>query len=515
YNDYNIESGPKHESSMVLLKRLLNEAAPIHAVGIQGHWKSGQVPFDDIEKAIVDYASLGLKVSITELDVTIRGQSGGQLGGSVGRRRYPTTAPPSLDELNAQAEDYARLFAIFKKHEDVIERVTFWGLNDRRTWRWGQHPLLLDASNNPKPAYAAIVNATLPDNADDRVSPLEQIRVNDGGQGPNSATATPLKWSASGVLVRPISDESHTIVSVKDPTIVRHEGLWHIYATAYSTSARTWSMVYLNFKEWDDAPNAKLTHIDINPKLRGYHCAPHLFYFTPHEKWYLIFQSQHPQYCTADDISKPETWSAPQNFFESMPPGTPRLPIDYHIICDATHAYLFFTGDDGNFYRCRTKIGDFPNGMSAPEIAIKDNRNDLFEGSMTYKVKGTETYLTIIEAMSPARYYRAWTSNDLNGEWTPLPGADSWDTPFAGIKNVTFDDGVQPWTRDISHGELIRDNVTETPTIDVGNLQFLFQGRDPDDGGPYHLLPYRLGLLRLDESSEFPPPIGDVDVGAN
>lgn len=153
YNDYNIESGPKHASSMVLLKRLLDDGAPIDAVGIQGHWRSGRVPFEDIDKAITDYASLGLKVSITELDVTIRGESGGQFGS----RRFRGSAPPSLEDLNAQAEDYARLFAIFKKHENVIERITFWGLNDRRTWRWGQHPLLFDANNNPKPAYASIV----------------------------------------------------------------------------------------------------------------------------------------------------------------------------------------------------------------------------------------------------------------------------------------------------------------------------------------------------------------------
>ncbi|MDV6030195.1 MAG: hypothetical protein F9B45_08815 [Phycisphaera sp. RhM] len=154
YNDYNIESGPKHASSMVLLKRLLGQGAPVDAVGIQGHWRSGRVPFEDIEKAITDYASLGLKVSITELDVTIGGESGGQFG----RRRFRSSSPPSVEDLNAQAEDYAKLFAIFKKHEDVIERVTFWGLNDRRTWRWGQHPLLFDANNHPKPAYAAIVN---------------------------------------------------------------------------------------------------------------------------------------------------------------------------------------------------------------------------------------------------------------------------------------------------------------------------------------------------------------------
>jgi hypothetical protein len=314
--------------------------------------------------------------------------------------------------------------------------------------------------------------------------------------------ATPLKWKSSGVLIKPISNESHTIVSVKDPTVVHYDGLWHIYATAYSTSARTWSMVYLNFKDWSDAPNARLTHIDVNPDLRGYHCAPHLFYFTPHKKWYLIFQSQHPQYCTTDDITKPETWTAPQNFFGRMPRSTPRLPIDYHIICDDTHAYLFFTGDDGRFYRSRTKIEDFPNGMSDPEIAIEDNRNNLFEGSMTYKIKGTDTYLTMIEALSPARYYRAWISDDLNGEWTPLEGADSWEKPFAGIKNVTFADGVEPWTRDISHGELLRDNYNETPTIDPDHLRFLYQGRAVDSGGRYELLPYRLGLLTLDHSEE-------------
>jgi GH35 family endo-1,4-beta-xylanase len=36
YNDYNIESGAKHQSSLVLLKRLISDGAPITTVGIQG-----------------------------------------------------------------------------------------------------------------------------------------------------------------------------------------------------------------------------------------------------------------------------------------------------------------------------------------------------------------------------------------------------------------------------------------------------------------------------------------------
>lgn len=165
YNDYNIEAGAKHGSSMVLLKRLIKEGAPIYGVGIQGHWTTGRVPFAEIDKAISDYASLGLKVSISELDLTIRGASGGQLGGGGGRGARRAT-PASPQDLQAQANDYAKLFSIFIKHKDSIDRVTFWGLNDRRSWRAGQNPLIFDSNNLRKPAYVAIVDAMLHPNPD-------------------------------------------------------------------------------------------------------------------------------------------------------------------------------------------------------------------------------------------------------------------------------------------------------------------------------------------------------------
>jgi GH35 family endo-1,4-beta-xylanase len=142
---------------MVLLKRLIGEGAPIYGVGIQGHWNTATVPLAAIDEAISDYASLGLKVSISELDLTIRGASGGQFG-----RGGPRAATPaSPRDFQAQAEAYARLFSIFLKHKDVIDRVTFWGLSDRRTWRFGQNPLIFDSNNLRKPAYVAIVEAML------------------------------------------------------------------------------------------------------------------------------------------------------------------------------------------------------------------------------------------------------------------------------------------------------------------------------------------------------------------
>jgi GH35 family endo-1,4-beta-xylanase len=161
YNDYGIESAPKHNSSVVLLKRLIKDGAPIYGVGIQGHWSTGHVPLAAVDKAISDYVSLGLKVSITELDVTIHGQSGGQFGGRLGRLGGRAVEPASQQDLKAQADDYGRLFSVLIKHKREIERVTFWGLSDRRTWRFGQHPLIFDANNQRKPAYAAIVEALL------------------------------------------------------------------------------------------------------------------------------------------------------------------------------------------------------------------------------------------------------------------------------------------------------------------------------------------------------------------
>ena len=157
YNDYSIEVGPKHASSMLLLKRLIKEGAPIYGVGIQGHWTTSRVPYEAIDQAISDYASLGLKVSISELDVTIRGAAGGQLGAGGFNRRTATPATPQ--DLHAQADAYAKIFSIFQKHKDVVERVTFWGLSDRRSWRSGQNPLIFDANNQRKLAYNAIVDA--------------------------------------------------------------------------------------------------------------------------------------------------------------------------------------------------------------------------------------------------------------------------------------------------------------------------------------------------------------------
>jgi hypothetical protein len=324
----------------------------------------------------------------------------------------------------------------------------------------------------------------------------------------------PLKWVSTAPLVVPQHDDTHFLFSVKDPTVAFIDGTWEIYATANMVmgpqaaplvqpgAARparggTFNMVHLSFKEWKDAPQAKLFYMD-NAGFTGYKCAPELFYFAPHKKWYLTFQTQAPAFSTSVTPGDPNSWTKPENFFadDLYRQYMPRLPIDYHFIGDGQHMYMFFTGDDGNFYRSRTTYAEFPAGFSKPVVAMRGTRNTVFEGTYTYKIKGTDKYLTIVEALGN-RYYRAYVADKLDGEWYPIEGFDTMEKPFAGKANVTFEPGVEPWSVQVSHGELILDSNDERMILDPNNLTFLYQGiSEADNKGDYGALHYKLGLLR-------------------
>jgi hypothetical protein len=244
--------------------------------------------------------------------------------------------------------------------------------------------------------------------------------------------------------------------------------------------------------------------MDDHQNLAGYHCAPQVFYFAPQGLWYLVYQSQHPQYSTTTDITRPDSWTRPTNFFATTPAivlenqGTGTW-LDYWVICDDTDCYLFFTDDNGHFYRSRTALESFPQGFDEPVIALEGTREAIFEGSSTYRVDGANKYLTLVEAFAPngGRYYRSFVADRLDGEWSPL--ADTWQNPFAALGNVTFESG-SAWTSEVSHGELVRSGYDQTLAVSLDDLCFLYQGIDPAQTGvEYFRRPYRLALLGLTE----------------
>lgn len=318
----------------------------------------------------------------------------------------------------------------------------------------------------------------------------------------NSGTATqfttPISWSLSDVLISPVSDATHAMNAVKDPTVFYYNNEWQVYATDVDASGN-YNMEYVHFADWSNAAAATPYYMDQTSGLSGYHCAPTVFYFTPQKKWYLLYQSGPPQYSTADDPTLPATWTAPQSFYSSTPSGISDW-LDFHIICDGANCYLFFADDAGDIYRASTAIGNFPQGFGTPQLVLHAaTAQDLFESVKVYTLKGMGQYLLTVEAGRDdnwTRYYRAFLLPTLDGTITPLPNGNSWSTPFAGESNVTSASGGALWTNDISHGDLVRVNPDETETVDPANLQFLIQGDAPNNGASgYNLIPWRLGLL--------------------
>jgi hypothetical protein len=312
----------------------------------------------------------------------------------------------------------------------------------------------------------------------------------------------PFSWTLSAPLIAPRDLAGEQGFAVKDPTVVFFEGRWHVFMTVrYATPpVRT---EYLSFDTWENADQAPRHTLKWHDR---YFCAPQVFYFRPHKKWYVVYQVAQPDrklklqpaYATSDKIGDPASWSPGHLFFPDADPQGVSRWIDFWVVCDDKRAYLFFTSNDGNMWRMWTPIEKFPEGFDHRELALK---GDIFEASHTYRLLGQDKYLTVIEAIGKEpqskdrRYYQAYTADRLDGVWQPL--AASEDKPFAGAANVR--QPQPPWADNISHGELIRAGCDETMTVDPAHLEFLIQGVNNSAKGDkgYGGIPWRLGLLKL------------------
>ena len=153
YNDYNIggEDGTNAKSDAVyaFVKRLLSEGVPIDGVGNQGHldtqygWNP-QLLQQDLER----FASLGLKVAITEADV----------------RTFVNNATDQVPTANlalfAQPYEYSELLKAALAVPQCIS-FTVWGFTDSDSWVPGAfagegYAAIYDVNQQPKAAYYSL-----------------------------------------------------------------------------------------------------------------------------------------------------------------------------------------------------------------------------------------------------------------------------------------------------------------------------------------------------------------------
>jgi endo-1,4-beta-xylanase len=172
YNDYNEWHPGKRRAISQLVKSLQAKGVRIDGIGMQGHGGMDYPSLDELDATLQEYGSLGVKLMITELDINMLPQADGTVDADITRNYslqeklnpYADGIPGEISA--ALADRYGELFQMLLKHDDVIDRVTFWGVHDGQSWlnNWPirgrtAYPLLFDRKLQPKPAFDAVLQA--------------------------------------------------------------------------------------------------------------------------------------------------------------------------------------------------------------------------------------------------------------------------------------------------------------------------------------------------------------------
>ena len=168
YYDYAMNMPGKREGVVKLVSSLKEKGIRIDAVGMQGHMGMDYPDINEFEQSIVAFAGTGVKVMVTEWDMSALPtvKQSANISDTVAYQKmlnpYPETLPDSVSK--AWNNRMKQFFGLFEKHADVISRVTAWGVSDSDSWKndfpvKGRHdyPLLFDRNYQPKPFVKEIM----------------------------------------------------------------------------------------------------------------------------------------------------------------------------------------------------------------------------------------------------------------------------------------------------------------------------------------------------------------------
>ena len=170
YNDYSMAQPGRREAVVKMVNDLKRRGIRIDAVGMQGHIGMDYPKISEFEKSMLAFAGTGVKIMITELDLTVipspNPNVGAEVSASFEYKKEMNPYPDGLPEEVSKAwtERMNDFFRLFLKHHNLITRVTLWGVADQNSWRndWPMrgrtdYPLLFDRNYQPKPVVGLII----------------------------------------------------------------------------------------------------------------------------------------------------------------------------------------------------------------------------------------------------------------------------------------------------------------------------------------------------------------------
>ncbi len=173
YNDYSMALPRKREGVVRMIQRLQEQGIKVSAIGMQGHLTMGFPSVNEFEKSILAFSGLGVKVMITELDLSILPEPHQVRGAEISQQQaYQETLNPYThgvpEEKTKEWENrYLDFFRLFLRYSDRITRVTLWGISDDTSWRNNfpvrgrtDYPLLFDRAYQAKPVVEGIIRLT-------------------------------------------------------------------------------------------------------------------------------------------------------------------------------------------------------------------------------------------------------------------------------------------------------------------------------------------------------------------
>lgn len=164
YNDYGNSNEVKKEKTIAMLKWIQSvDKNIIDGIGLQCHYHLGNFNIDDLRQSIIDYASLGLDVQITEFDCEIYDNNYTYQSGY----DYFDEVPDEEKEIHAAV--YDRAFEVFRELGQYISNVTFWGvsdavcyMNNNKNFKYPTNfPYIFDPNDKPKGSFYDIVEFNL------------------------------------------------------------------------------------------------------------------------------------------------------------------------------------------------------------------------------------------------------------------------------------------------------------------------------------------------------------------